>query len=51
MEYGALKIEISSHSLTDHSRKHKANTKKYIAIILHNTKLIGGMCLLGFRRV
>ena len=39
-------------SLTDHSRKPRAQTKQHTATILrHNNKLTSGMCLLGFRRV
>ena len=41
-----------THSLTDHSRKRRAQTKQRMGTILcHNSKLTGGMCLLGFRRV
>ena len=39
-------------SLTDHSRKPRAQTKQRTATILcHNNKLTSGMCLLGFQRV
>ena len=46
------KLEISSHSLThsltDHSRKPRAQTKqRTVTILCHNNKLNGGMCLLG----
>ena len=46
-------FEISSHclthSLTDHSRKPRAQTKqRTVTILRHNNKLTGGMCLLGF---
>ena len=45
-------LEISSHSLTYHSRKPRAQTKQCTGTILHhNNKLTDGMCLLGFRRV
>ena len=54
------KLEISSHSpthslahsLTDHSRKPRAQTKqRTVTSLRHNNKLTGGMYLLGFRRV
>ena len=46
------KLEILSHSLThsltDHSRKLRAQTKqRTVTILHHNNKLTGGMCLLG----
>ena len=41
-----------THSLTDHSRKPRAQTKqRTVTILHHNNKLTGGMCLLGFRGV
>ena len=55
--YKILKIAQNSNfsitaSLTDHSRKPRAQTKQRMVTILHyNNKLTGGMCLLGFRRV
>ena len=55
--YKFLKIHQNSKfsltaSLTDHSRKPRAQTKQHTATILrHNNKLTSGMCLLGFRRV
>ena len=46
------KLEISSHSLTHHSHKPRAQTKqRTVTILRHNNKLTGGMCLLGFQRV
>ena len=39
-------------SLTDHSRKPRAQTKqRTVTILRYNNKLTGGICLLGFRRV
>ena len=39
-------------SLTDHSRKPRAQTKqRTVTTLRYNNKLTGGMCLLGFRRV
>ena len=50
--FKSLKLEISSHSLTDHSRKPRAQTKqRTVTILRYNNKLTGAMCLLGFRRV
>ena len=41
-----------THSLIDHSRKPRAQTKqRTVTILCRNNKLTGGMCLLGFRRV
>ena len=40
------------HSLPDHSRKPRAQTKQHtVTILCHNNKLTGEMYLLGFQRV
>ena len=50
--FKSSKLEILSHSLTDHSRKPRAQTKqRTVTIFRHNNKLTSGMCLLGFRQV
>ena len=50
--FKSSKLKISSHSLTDHSRKRRAQAKQHMVTILrHNNKLTGRMCILGFSRV
>ena len=55
-KYRILKIiktqNFITHSLPDHSRKPRAQTKQHtVTILCHNNKLTGGMCLLGFQRM